>query len=320
MTQDRNEHGRGAEASQTVLATLQLYLPQKKLKLRERPYREVERHLLVHYRPIHRIPLHAVTVGDIAPRYLAIANASGRAAATNAWRSLSAFFGWAMRQGLVDRNPCLGVERFPDRQRDRVLSAVELKALWEATADDSDYSAILRLLLLCGARASEIGGLLWDEIYSDRIVLPPERVKTNRQHVIYLTETMRGILASRERRLDKPHVFGRRRERPFIGFGGSKAILDERIASAGVSMKPWVIHDLRRTFATGTSELGIAPHVVEAALGHASGFRHSVAGVYNRAVLEAPIRNALAVWERHIREIAEGRVDGDRVVPFVRMQ
>ena len=34
--------------------------------------------------------------------------------------------------------------------------------------------------------------------YSDRIVLPAERVKTNRQHMIFLTKTMRDILDSRE--------------------------------------------------------------------------------------------------------------------------
>jgi integrase len=180
-----------AEAGQTVLATLRVYLPQKKLKLRERSYRELERHLLVHFRPLHHIPLRQVIAGDVSTRYLTLANTAGRTTATNSWRSLSAFFSWCMRQGVVDRNPCLGVERFPDRKRDRVLSAAEIKAVWDATSGDDDYSAIIRLLLLGGSRAGEIGGLKWDEIYSDRIVLPANRVKTNRQHTIFLTKTMR---------------------------------------------------------------------------------------------------------------------------------
>jgi hypothetical protein len=111
-------------------------------------------------------------------------------------------------------------------------------------------------------------------------------------------------------------VFGRRRESPFTGWGESKIALDARIKAAGVNMKPWVVHDLRRSFATGASELQIAPHVVEAAIGHASGFRHGVGGTYNRAQLEGPIRHALNVWGRHIHEIADGRVGGDRVVPL----
>ena len=56
--------------------------------------------------------------------------------------------------------------------------------------------------------------------------------------------------------------------------------------------------------------------MVEAALNHVSGFRHGVAGTYNLAALEGPIRHALAVWETHVLAIVEGRVHGDRVVPL----
>jgi integrase len=240
-----------ANIKQTVVATLQTYLPQKKLALRERSYRELERHLLIRFKPLHRMPLRQVAVPDVNARYLAIANTSGQTTATNACRSLSAFFAWCVRQGLAERNPCLGVERFPNRKRERVLSAAEIKAVWDATSGEDDYSAIVRLSLLCGARASEIGGLRWEEVYSDRIVLPASRVKTNRQHTIFLTKTMRAILEGREHRPGKDHVFGRRRETPFTGWGESKAALDARIKAVGVTMAPWVIHDLRRSFVTG---------------------------------------------------------------------
>ena len=67
---------------------------------------------------------------------------------------------------------------------------------------------------------------------------------------------------------------------------------------------------------TGLGELGVDPYVVEAAINHVSGFRHGIAGRYNWAQYEAPIRRALAVWEAHVLAIAEGRVSGDRVVPL----
>lgn len=86
-----------ADVAQTVAATLQTYLPQKKLTLRERSYRELERHLLIYFKPLHRTPLRLVTTRDVNTRYLGIANTSGRTTATNAWRSPSAFFGWCMR-------------------------------------------------------------------------------------------------------------------------------------------------------------------------------------------------------------------------------
>ena len=171
----------------------------------------------------------------------------------------------------------------------------------------------MRLLLLTGCRANEIAGLTWGEVYSDRIVLPAERVKNGRQHSIPLTATMRAILDGRERRAEQ--VFGREGGR-FTGWSQGKAALDARIAAAGHTLKPWVNHDLRRTLATGMGELGVEPHVIEAALNHASGFRRGVGGTYNRAKLERQVGQALNLWDTHVREIVEGRTTGDRVVPF----
>jgi integrase len=302
-----------ADVGQTIEATLRTYLPQKKQTLRPRSYAETERHLLAYYKPLHHLPLRLVNTRDVSARYQAIASDSGRTTANNSLRSLSAFFAWALRLGLVERNPCLGVERFPDRKRDRVLSAADIKVVWDATAGPDDYSAIVRLLLLTGCRANEIAGLRWGEVYSDRIVLPPERTKNKRPHSIPLTATAQAILNGRERHKD--HVFGRL-DGPFTGWGRCKQRLDARIEAAGVAMNPWTNHDLRRSAATGMGELGIEPHIIEVVLNHASGFRAGVGGTYNRAKLEKQMRQALDLWDSHIHEIIEDRVAGDRVVPF----
>ena len=174
-----------------------------------------------------------------------------------------------------------------------------------------DFNTIVRLLLLTGCRASEIGSLRWSEVFSDRIVIAAERVKNGRAHTVPLTAQMRAILDQRPRTSTSDFVFGRDTGRGFTGWSSSKIELDKRLA-----LKPWTPHDLRRTFATGACELGIAPHVVETALNHVSGFRHGIAGIYNRAALEGPVRHALAAWETHVISIAEGRVKGDRVVPL----
>jgi integrase len=310
-----------ADVGQTLAATLKVYLPQKKLNLRPRSYEQVERHLLTHCEPLHRLPLRLISTPDVSERHLAIANASGRTAATNVLRSLSAFFDWSLRQGRVERNPCLGVERFPDRRRDRVLNAAEIKAVWDATAGTDEYSTIVRLLLLTGCRANEIAGLRFDEIYSDRIVLPAERVKNKRAHVVPLTATMLTILNGRPRSTGKNTVFGRGSGHLtgwscFTGWSQGKTALDARIKAAGHTLPRWVNHDLRRTLATGMGELGVEPHVIEAVLNHASGFRRGVGGTYNRAKLERQVRAALNMWDTHVREIVEGRTTGDRVVPF----
>ena len=191
------------------------------------------------------------------------------------------------------------------------MTASEIRSLWQATSGPGDFNAIVRLLLLTGCRASEIGSLRWSEVFSDRIVIADERVKNGRAHTVPLTPAVRAILDPRPRDLTKDFVFGRDTGRGFTGWPSSRIELEKRL-----SIKPWVLHDLRRTFVTGTCDLGIAPHVVETAVNHVSGFRHGVAGVYNRAALEGPVRHALITWENHVMAIAKGRVKGDRVVPL----
>jgi len=53
--------------------------------------------------------------------------------------------------------------------------------------------------------------------------------------------------------------------------------------------------------------LGVAPHVVEACLGHSGTFRSGVAAVYNRASYRREKAAALTVWAEHLMAAVEGR-------------
>ena len=54
------------------------------------------------------------------------------------------------------------------------------------------------------------------------------------------------------------------------------------------------------------ADIGVQPHIIEAALNHISGHKVGVAGIYNRSSYEREVRNALALWADHVRAIAEG--------------
>ena len=75
-----------------------------------------------------------------------------------------------------------------------------------------------------------------------------------------------------EQRATKHHKPIKHGEDNFSAWSRSKVRLDGRIAKTrGGDGKPaplpgWVLHDLRRTFATGTNNMGVEPHVVEAAI------------------------------------------------------
>ena len=306
-----------AQAAQSMGAVLPAYLADKRPLLRPRSLVEAERHLDRALRALHPLPLAEITADRLAAQLTRIAKSSGTTAAFNTGRSASAFFTWAFRKGFITVNPMAGIEQRKPQARTRVLLAAEIKALWNATAGTDDFSAIVRLLLLTGCRAAEIGGLRWLEVLSDRIMLAGKRTKNRRQHVVPLVPATQAILTARKRDSVLGFVFGRGSARPFSGWSGSKRALDARLRAAGVELTPWVVHDLRRTFVTGCNELGVAPYIVEAAVNHTSGFRGGVAGHYNFAAYEIPIRDALTRWADHVLAIVEGRVAaGDRVVPL----
>jgi hypothetical protein len=59
------------------------------------------------------------------------------------------------------------------------------------------------------------------------------------------------------------------------------------------------------------ADIGIAPHIIEAVLGHHGGFRAGVAGVYNKSAYEREVRTALSTWHDHVRTLVAG---GERKV------
>ena len=73
-----------------------------------------------------------------------------------------------------------------------------------------------------------------------------------------------------------------------------KRTLDARILEReGKSLAAWVWHDFRRAASTWMNKNGVAPHVVEAILGHHTG---GIAGVYNLAEHADAKRRALERW------------------------
>jgi integrase len=69
---------------------------------------------------------------------------------------------------------------------------------------------------------------------------------------------------------------------------------------------PFVIHDLRRTCATGMASLGVAPHIVEAALNHVSGAKAGVAGTYNVESYAIQKETAYRKWAEHLSRVVTG--------------
>lgn len=308
-----------ARAAEIVEPIMRLYLARQHDRLKARSYEEVQRHLLKHAKPLHGLQISKVDRRNVATRLAEIAQHSGPAAANRVRTSLSAFFVWCMKEGLIDSNPVINTNKAKENAaRDRVLKHVELRAIWHAL-DDDQYGAIVKLLMLTGQRRDEIGGLARSEIKAATVTLPPARTKNNREHVVPLSEPARAIIAAQPRRTladgePRDLLFGLR-DGPFSGWSDSKEKLDAKIAEAnGKPLADWTLHDLRRTAATGMADLGVQPHIIEAALNHASGHKAGVSGIYNRSTYEREKRAALDLWAEQVLASVEGRAA--KVVPL----
>ena len=291
-TDPANERIRPAE---TLGAEIERYLERKRASLKPSSVNEVSRHLMVHAKPLHRLRLAEIDRRTIALRLAEIEQASGPVARNRTRASLSAFFAFAIREGLIETNPVAGTGRADEaHSRDHVLTEQELSAVLKALGQDQ-FSNIVRLLVLTGQRRNEIGGLRWSEVDFDRglIVLPPARTKNKRLHELPLSPQVQSILERQSRNAE--FVWGRR----WTSWSNGKAILDKRLNGVG----EWRLHDLRRTAATIMAELGVLPHIIEAILNHVSGHRAGVAGIYNRAKYQADMRDALERWGEHVADI-----------------
>ena len=148
----------------------------------------------------------------------------------------------------------------------------------------------------------------WSEIETvDKLVwtIPRKKAKNDREHEVHLSELALEIInklpkISRTRpdgagSEPSPYLFTTNGVRPVSGFSKAKLRLDQHMVQLlradikeastdpqGVEIGGWILHDLRRTAATGMARLNIAPHVVDRVLNHVSGTIKGVAAVYNR--------------------------------------
>lgn len=246
------------------------------------------------------MPAAKVELEHVAAEIRQIATRTGPVNANRARANLSACFAWAMGEGLAPRNPVIGTNKAAEEKpRDRVLKLDEIKCIWQATGEPGDFNAIVRLLLLTGQRREEIASMAWSELDLGEClwVLPGERTKNGRAHLVPLSPAAESIITPLPRHAGRDLVFGRGCG-SFSGWSQSKRRLDDRL-----KLPAWRLHDIRRTVITGMAELGIQPHVVEAIANHVSGHKAGIAGVYNRASYAAEKRQAMAIWADHVASI-----------------
>jgi integrase len=161
------------------------------------------------------------------------------------------------------------------KARDRILDDDELRALWRATeASAGPFGALVRFLLLTGARRSEALGMRWGELNGEGAdwVLPASRNKVGRDLVRPLSGEALAVLKGLPRVGD--FVFSLNGKAPIGAVSTFKRCLDETSGVTG-----WTLHDLRRTARSLMARAGVAERHAEECLGHIQG---GVKATYDR--------------------------------------
>jgi len=240
-----------------------------------------------------------------------------RGGAGTAWRTtvvLAGMLAWAVARGLRADNPAKGVKLNKLAKRERFLTATELAVLGEAMATlenegaNAGSLAIVRLLILTGARRNEIASLRWEHVDFERGALRLPDSKTGAK-VVPLGAPALDVLARLPRREDSPWVFPAARGRGH--HQGVPAVWRKLVKAAGlVGVR---LHDLRHGFASFAVAAGDSLYLVGKVLGHTQA---TTTQRYAHLQLD-PVR---AVADRTARKLAgalAGTGDAVNVVPLV---
>lgn len=195
----------------------------------------------------------------------------GQGTAVRTVRSFSSILSYAVDGGVIERNPALGIRLPASGRRHRYLSPEEVRALGEvlnraALSETAATAAIIiKLLILTGARRSEIEGLKWSEVDFRFGMLRKETSKTGAK-IIPLARAALLILEEQRQWTsgNQGWVFpGQKGEGPFDGLGKEWTKVRELAGISDVR-----IHDLRHTFASFGAGGGVGLPLIGGILGH----------------------------------------------------
>jgi integrase len=193
-------------------------------------------------------------------------------AANYALAILSKIMSWAERHEFRPRNtnPCRGVQRYSESKRERFLQPDELARLGAALDHAATNNlagpfalAALRLLILTGARLSEILTLEWSFIDLGRKMIFLPDSKTG-QKPVSLNDDAAAVLASLPRLANNPYVIvGNRTGAHLVNLQKPWQTVRKLAGLEGVR-----IHDLRHTFASVAVASGGSLPEIGRQLGH----------------------------------------------------
>lgn len=224
----------------------------------------------------------------------------GKVAPGRALAIIRTLFRHAMGRDWVEASPAEAIPNpSSDTPRDRYLNMDEVKAVYKV-ADLLGYpfTGFIKMMILTAQRRTEVASMKWADIDLDAgtWVLSSEDTKSARAHLVPLSPQAVEILKTTPQ--FGPYVWSSDGETHVKGYSKAKQRIDTFLSSGGLELKPWRLHDLRRTVATHMVRLGVSELVVGRVLNHAP--QGVTARTYALHSYEAEKLSAAKVWDAEL--------------------
>jgi integrase len=225
-------------------------------------------------------PIASITKIDCIRLFDSIASNHGPVMSDHTRAILSRIFIWYEGRHETFRSPITrGIERHArptsERARTHTLSDDDLRRLWSATAGPGAFPALVRFLLLTGARLNEAACITRSEITDEGDwLLPAKRNKVKRDLLRPLSPQALAVINDQPKVAGCDYVFTNGGRGPLSSFFRAKQRLCDDSGAHG-----WMLHDLRRTARSLMSRANVSREHAEQCLGHVI---RGVAGTYDR--------------------------------------
>lgn len=212
---------------------------------------------------------------------------------------ISDAFRKGIRWGMVEKNPCSGIERFHETNRERYITDEELQTIRKVVLlreESAHVADILDALYYTGQRCGRIFDLKWSQVNLQERSITFAQTSKNKKvpDVIYITDPLFALLyrIRARRTLSKvvgAYVFAKSNGMPYRSV---RTAWKRACETAGV--KNCRIHDIRHKSITDMLNAGIPVAKVKIAVGHSNtsttdGYSHlSVAAT--REALESLVK------------------------------
>jgi integrase len=229
----------------------------------------------------------------------------GPIAANHTLAVIRKMFNFAVDRAILEVSPCNRVKApGPLKQRERVLSDEEIKALWhglDTAAMAPGTRLALKLQLATAQRKGEVIRIRWEDIDWNAAVwtIPGAVAKNGKLHTVPLSPLAIDLLKqAKTLAADSAWAFPSPRNNGAAPLGDTAPDHALKNTLPVLGLADVVPHDLRRTAASHMTALGIPRLVVSKILNHVE---RGVTAVYDRHTYDPEKRDALDKWARKLR-------------------